>query len=225
MWTRKGLKQKARAALKRNYWRAVLASLIYYMLCCDGVGSAAGIFGSFKSVPFHISRSKTALSGIAALAAVVLISAVIMFIEAFIINPLHVGVVRFELNALRSEGKLSDIRSGFECSYKRNVKIMFIRSLYIFIGFIFFIIPGIILSYQLMMIPYILAENPDIDRKEAFGLSSKYMEGNKWNAFVLGLSFILWHILGVITHGIADLFYTEPYVRLTHAAFYDALKI
>ncbi|KAB1440977.1 DUF975 family protein [Candidatus Galacturonibacter soehngenii] len=42
------------------------------------------------------------------------------------------------------------------------------------------------------MVPYILAENPGIDSKRAFELSKEMMMGEKWNYFVLGLSFIGW---------------------------------
>ena len=38
------------------------------------------------------------------------------------------------------------------------------------------------------MIPYILAENPKIQRKKAFKLSKKMMKGNKWKTFILDLS-------------------------------------
>ena len=74
------------------------------------------------------------------------------------------------------------------------------------------------------MIPYILADNPDIDKKEAFAKSKAMMEGNKWKVFVLDLSFILWYLLGVITCGILNVFYVEPYRQLTDAALYEALK-
>ena len=50
------------------------------------------------------------------------------------------------------------------------------------------------------------------------------MDGNKWNAFVLDLSFILWDILGIITLGLVEVFWVGPYKLLTGAALYDALK-
>ena len=44
------------------------------------------------------------------------------------------------------------------------------------------------------MIPYILAENPEIERKKAFKLSKQMMKGNKWRSFVIDLSFYPWII-------------------------------
>ena len=54
-----------------------------------------------------------------------------------------------------------------------------------------FIIPGIIKAYEYSMIPYLLAENPNMSKQEAFAISKELMDGNKFNAFVLDLSFIL----------------------------------
>ncbi len=45
-----------------------------------------------------------------------------------------------------------------------------------------------------------------MDTKRAFQLSAEMMYGQKWNAFVLDLSFILWLILGAITCGLVNVF-------------------
>ena len=74
------------------------------------------------------------------------------------------------------------------------------------------------------MVPYIIAENPAMDYKEAFQISKQMMDGNKWDAFVLDLSFIGWTLLGVCTFGILLVFYVEPYIYLTRAELYHALK-
>lgn len=65
--------------------------------------------------------------------------------------------------------------------------------------------------YEYMMVPFILAENPDMSRKEVFALSKKMMTGNKWKAFVLDLSFLGWSILGGITLGILNVLFVAPY--------------
>jgi uncharacterized membrane protein len=75
-----------------------------------------------------------------------------------------------------------------------------------------------------MMVPFILAENPEMDRKRVLKLSKKMMKGYKMEAFVLGLSFYGWIFLGVLTGGIVDIFYVTPYIHATRAEFYSALK-
>ena len=83
---------------------------------------------------------------------------------------------------------------------------------------------GIVKAYEYMMVPYILAENPDMSREEVFALSKQMMKGNKWDAFVLDLSFIGWMILGALTLNIVNVLYTNPYRYLTSAELYHTLK-
>ncbi len=235
MWTRKELKQKAKAGLKLNYWKAVLVCGIILPFLSIGSGSSSSSLSLSKkdfilsaSSAFNLGlRSRSLVSmvmGAVVLMFIILAVISLIIIKALLTNPLEVGIAKFELNALNSEANVSDIGSGFDVSYKRNAKAMFIFYLYIFIGVIIFVIPGVILSYQLMMVPFILVENPDVDRKQAFTMSREMMKGNKWKAFVLDLSFLPWAILSIITLGIVNIFYVSPYIRLTHAALYEAIK-
>lgn len=74
------------------------------------------------------------------------------------------------------------------------------------------------------MIPYLLADHPEMSKDEAFAASKAMMDGNKWDAFVLDLSFILWNLLNIFTIGLLGLFWVAPYTMLTDAALYDALR-
>ena len=86
------------------------------------------------------------------------------------------------------------------------------------------IIGGIIKNYSYKLVPYIIAENPDIGMNEAITLSRKMMYGHKWECFKLDFSFILWYILGVFTMGIADALWTLPYHIATTSEYYTALR-
>ena len=74
------------------------------------------------------------------------------------------------------------------------------------------------------MIPYILAENPKIQRKKAFKLSKKMMKGNKWKTFILDLSFLGWELLSIFTFGLLYIFYINPYKVATTVELYEVLK-
>ena len=74
------------------------------------------------------------------------------------------------------------------------------------------------------MVPYILAQTPDMNKKQALALSSQMMHGQKWNAFVLDLSFLGWRILSGITLGLVGTFYASPYIHLTNASLYRTLQ-
>ena len=68
-----------------------------------------------------------------------------------------------------------------------------------------------------------MAENPNISSRRAFELSRQMTDGEKWNIFVLDLSFIGWYVLCGITFGIGFLF-LNPYLQATNAELYSALR-
>ena len=74
------------------------------------------------------------------------------------------------------------------------------------------------------MVPFILAEHPELSATEIITRSRRMMNGNKWRAFVLDLSFLGWIILGVFSLGLVFIFWTSPYMNSTHAALYLKLK-
>ena len=86
------------------------------------------------------------------------------------------------------------------------------------------IVGGIIKRYSYFLVPYIIAENPDIDGKTAIKLSRDMMNGHKMECFILDLSFIGWRIIGMFTFGLFDLFFTEPYEVSTFAEYYANLR-
>ena len=88
-----------------------------------------------------------------------------------------------------------------------------------------FIIPGIIKSFEYWAIDFILAVRPDIDRKEAHRLSKILMDGNKWDCFVLGFSFIGWHLLTIFTFGLLNIFYVNPYMQATYVEFFSDIRL
>lgn len=95
-------------------------------------------------------------------------------------------------------------------------------NLYIFLWFLLLIIPGIIKSYEYMFIPYLLAENPDMDIKEVFKKSKEMTNNQKGNMFVLDLSFIGWYFLGALI--IIGAVFVAPYHEATRAQLYFELK-
>ena len=135
----------------------------------------------------------------------------------FISNVLLIGQAGF---FAKKSYESKDVFSHFKSNYKNIVKIMFINDLRIFAGTLFFFIPGIILTYQYMFVPYIVANNPDIEPSEAFKKSTELTNGIKFDLFILGLSFILWFILGSLMLGIGTLF-VYPYYYASFAAAYN----
>ncbi len=84
-------------------------------------------------------------------------------------------------------------------------------------------IPGIVKGLSYSFAPYILADNPELTAREALNQSKEMTNGHKSELFILGLSFIGWILLGIITFGIA-LIWVMPYMNTTYANFYRSIK-
>ena len=154
------------------------------------------------------------------------IGAVLAFaFKILVADPLIVGGKRYFLKARKgSNTKIGVIKEGFQKEYWSNIAIiMFFKYLYNTLWNLT-IIGGIIKTYEYRMIPYILAENPKIKRKEAFKLSIQMMKGNKFSTFILDISFLGWSILSVLTFGLLNILYVNPYKAATIAELYSLLK-
>ena len=84
--------------------------------------------------------------------------------------------------------------------------------------------PGIVKSYSYRMVPFLLADHPELSGTETITLSRQMMNGHKWNAFVLDLSFLGWHILSILTLGLLGIFFVNPYQLSTDAELYRVLS-
>lgn len=222
MWTRKDLKTIGKAALHRNYWVTVLVTLIYGFLAADYSDRVFDFVKESLSDDPVEAWGPVAWTILAVGATIILIWTVIMIlVRIFIGNMIEIGSMRYYLENSEKKSSLRLILYGFQSGdYGKNTLTLFLRDLYSVLWTLLLIVPGIIKSLEYSMIPYILAENPKMSRKRAFELSKAMMDGQKWDAFVLDLSFIGWFILGGITLGVVDVMYTNPYVNTTWAELY-----
>lgn len=164
------------------------------------------------------------------IASVLLISFVIsLVIGIFVVPALTVGKNRFyvESGIMEQSAGISKIAWGFKNRYLNVTWVMFIKNLIVMLGSICFVIPGIYFSYCYAMVPYILAENPDMRARDALRLSKDMMNGNKFGMFTMELSFIGWLILssiiGMFTCGLGS-FLVMPYIEATRAELYLELR-
>lgn len=112
-------------------------------------------------------------------------------IRDFVVNPIAVGKCRFFIANRQNRGGYDQIFSLFRSGvYLNVVKTMFLRDLYTVLWSLLLIVPGIVKSYEYSMIPYILAENPQIDSSRAFAGFPFYDERGKSRYFYFGLVFL-----------------------------------
>lgn len=155
----------------------------------------------------------------------ILIAIIAIVYIILIAEVLRVSGRKYFIEAREKENtKIGVMKEIFKKGNWKNVAcIMLIKDIYNILWYLT-IVGGFVKSYEYRMIPYILADNPKIERKKAFEISKKMMRGNKWKTFVLDLSFILWDILSLITFGILKILYVNPYKATTVTELYDILK-
>lgn len=153
-----------------------------------------------------------------------LVSLFAAFFSIFVAQPVEIGGIRFFMCARNGDVQFGNIGYVFKKGqYIKAVKTNVVKSLYIFFWSLLFIIPGIVKTFSYALVPYILSENPTISTRKAISISKKTMKGEKWHFFILGLSFILWYLLGSIACGIGTIF-VLPYVQATYAEFYALMR-
>lgn len=229
MFDRKLFKEKGKAAFKANYWPSVIVAFILSLV----TGSATSSSGSrvnqevqSTGLPAEIAdQPEVAFAILAVIFGIVLVVGLVLILfDIFVINPLRLGCNSFFLkNSSDSTTKVGTIKDGFN-PYLRNVKALFRRDLFIFLWSLLLIVPGIIKAIEYRLVPYILAENPEMTGKEAMERSKQLMTGHKWESFVMDLSFIGWIIVGILSLGIALIFYVEPYMECSYVEMYKGLK-
>ena len=183
-----------------------------------------GILDTF----FNFGSLLQFLPFIGILALILSIGAAVVFfalaLKIFVFNILEIGGCRFFLDNAGGQANLSGLMHGFSSGYYGNLaKIQFFRMLKTFLWSLLFVIPGIVKSLEYAAIPYLLAEDPGMTQEEAFARSRELMDGHKLDYFVLGLSFIGWFLLGVLTFGILNIFWTNPYQYASQAEFFRVL--
>ena len=234
-WSRKELKTNAKAALKRSFWKDLLAMLLVGLIgsavfycavlvvnACTG-GQAFNVEEMVKNVQtgptgarveFQLNQNATPASRI--------LSAVWNLLDFFVVVPLSIGLIRFFQISRSGKASFAELFVPLK-KFLRIGLIMAWLSIKVMLWSLLFIIPGIIKAFEYSMVPCILAENPSMKSKRAFQISKAMTKGNKWHLFVLGLSFILWMIGVVCTCGLLAI-YVSPYQQATFVEAYYKMK-
>lgn len=224
MWTRARLKESAKDAFYRNYWKSVLVGLL--MLLFGG--------GVYLNIGRGIDWDEINLFGYNFAAATILYmllhvlligSLISLAYTAFLRYPLTVGFSRFFFRNSEQPASFGEIGYSFDGGrYMKTVGAMMLRALFVWLFSLLFVIPGIIKMYDYYLVGYILADDPTMSPMDALRKSKEMMRGYRWDTFVLNLSFLPWYLLGGLTCGVLNVFYITPYVAQTNAELYRALK-
>lgn len=193
-------------AFKKNYVSAVVVALLM------------GIFGtvSGESSARRVSENSDIYSGnlfnvgmitglLAGIATVVIL--IVLVAKVFVGNLLKMGGYRFFILNQTAQPGIGTLLDGFRSGHYVNIVLtMFLRDLFTTLWSLLLVVPGIVKHYEYLMVPYIIAENPAMDYKEAFQISKQMMDGEKMEAFIMDLSFLGWYLLSAVTCGLLAIF-------------------
>lgn len=217
MKSNKEIRAAARQSLNGHWGWAILACLI------------AGAIGALISLPQSMSNASITagnafgLSPIAGLGMMMIGSSITCVLSIFALGPVQAGVAN-AFNRFYSKAEYNTVSNLFSLGfgggrYWRNVLGMFLRSLFIALWMLLFIVPGIIKAYAYALTPFILLDNPELGPNEARLRSIEMMRGYKGKLFGLELSFIGWFLLCILSLGVGFI-WLLPYVNTSYAAFY-----
>lgn len=217
MWNRQELKSLAKSSLKDNYWKAFLIGLVLTFI--SGNGGGGGSSGRAGESAGEYVRYNPDI--------IIIAFAILILAIAYRIllgYSLEVGSRKYFVQLSRFETPEKYYSYAFDReNYRGIIATMLLKDIYNFLWSLLFIIPGIIKSYSYRMVPYILTDNPNMGADNAITLSRKMMDGNKFEAFVLDLSFLGWYLLGLLAF-VVGIVFVYPYFYATDAQLYLALK-
>ena len=239
-------KNAALSALKGNWWKAVLATVVYVAVTYFAVGpyvyqtvkvqafvqenlpqvSSTTSLGTAMRQAVEVSLSLAQDPEYAAMQAKANGTMGLYYLMLFfVILPLGVGFVNSFLKLLvQGDNQLTgNMVKTATTNYWHKVWGMFLMVVFVFLWSLLLIIPGIVKAFSYAMTPYILEEHPELSAGEAIDHSRAMMKGHKFDLFWLLLSFIGWGFLCLFTFGIGYLWLT-PYMQTSVAAFYEDVK-
>lgn len=245
-------RQNARTALTGKWGIAIIAGIIAGLLCASTYGGSLNLnfnfdFSGFNNESYYeeevIIPEDTEYSSLeemfedvfsdidpavwTVLGTVLIVGVVVglvVGIALFIVGSIvGVGYAKFNMNLV--DGKTAEITNlfGYFKNWKKVLLANLLRNVYIFLWSLLCGIPGIIATYSYAMVPYIMAEYPELTASAACKKSKEMMNGYKLDLFVLELSFIGWALLAALTCGIGSIV-LKPYMEAAVADFYREIS-
>ena len=205
----KEIRQKARGQLKGKYAVYLLPVAILFAVyatanTCNNLASSEAFANAYP-----------------VLSVVLPLTSFLLYV--FACNPLLVGISFSFLKGNAQEPEPKDFLKVFRTRYLRTVKNMLLVFLKILCWSLVLVVPGIVRLFQYALVPFVLAEHPEMDDEDACEASKVLMQGNKWRFCKLMLSFFCWLCLAACTLGVGILF-LWPYLHGAWTQFYLAVK-
>lgn len=215
---RVAIKEEARKKIKGNIWNILWPLLVIGVLesvivsICGGGNQNAFVNVDVTNLDFKAIMDTTDTS-----------FSPINLLLNILFNIVNVAYLKYILNFVRTgKFEFNDIIDCIKYKWLNILGVSVIEYLVISVGFILFIIPGIILALGLTMSSLIVIDT-DLGPVESIKKSWEMMKGYKWNYFVFILSFLGWILLTPFTLGLLFI-WLIPYMTVAEIIYYERLK-
>ena len=151
------------------------------------VGMALGFFTvracTLQVRPEHRkTRLLIRIGGAIYLAVIALVLAVAYFVLGSIVGA---GYAKYNLGLVDRAEPGFEVLFAYLPKWKTTALTRLWKSMYILVGTLLLVVPGIIMGYTYGMTDYILAEYPEMEPGEVLRTSKAMMTGNRWRLFCL----------------------------------------
>ena len=207
---------RARAALKGHWGTAIAVALVAAILAgsnpmfsvtVSSQNSYSVYLGDYIDLSNYLNWQMLSL-----LAAVLVVGSLLALVIG---GCIEMGQATFNLHLMRGQRAVfPDLFSQFH-RLGAGIAMVILRSVFVWLWSLL----GIIATYRYAMMPFLMAEFPDLGALDAMRESKRLMQGNKWRLFCLEMSFLGWAFLCMFTLGIGML-WLLPYMASARTAFY-----
>lgn len=216
---RKEIKRQAWEKIKGNKWN-IIWPLLLIAVIQSVLSNVLG--GTSNNALANLDLSNLDANTIEQLSERMTISPVNGLL-GLIFGIVDVAYLKYLLNIVRTgKAEFNDIIDCFKEKWLQILILNIVLGVLVGLGFVFLIIPGIILSLAYSMASLLIVDT-EKEGIEALKKSRAMMKGYKWNYFVFLLSFIGWYLLVPITLGVV-LIWLVPYVSVAEVLYYEELK-
>ena len=205
----KDFRAQARAALRGKWGIAVLVGLVASILSGSVGITNTGSVGAEGYLDF---------GGHNAWIMILTLAVAGLLLSLLIGGAIQMGWAQFNTKLIKGQdARFGDLFSQFHRLWT-CIGMTLVMGFFIILWSLLLIIPGIIAAYRYAMVPYLMAEFPDLGIMDAMRESKRLMKGNKWRLFCLEVSFFGWGLLGALT--VIGSLWVVPYIQAAMAAFY-----
>ena len=204
------IKELAKQKIKGNLWNILWPALV--------IGVVTSIVSSIFGPKIDYTNIKS-LTEINVPTSYYFVS----IIEGIVSGLLTAGYVKYLLNFTRTGSfNTSDIIDTVKAKWAQILIADILVAIVVSIGYVLFVIPGIILTFAYAMVSYIVIDT-DTAGSDSLKKSREMMKGYKLDYFVFGLSFFGWILLVPFTLGLL-LIWLAPYMSIASCIYYDRLS-